>query len=986
MFRVTNNHLFAIILFRLLQFAALIDSSSVRTTKQPTSLGVHMVRSPESIVAPKGDEVMFECELNLIPERLKWRFRHANSTTTDSFQYLHKADSYNISNEERMSKLRIYVSPDSLGDYQCVAWFGSAAIASVTASLTLATISVDHTNGSANKAVQWSVATKNCVVVRCGTVTSNPPAVWTFYRNGIKIPTTEFLPSSGGLVLNSVSAKDSGNYTCSAMNAITGIDVKLPQRVDISIDYTERTRPHFLIQPPSSFTAKPGETIVLECPGVGSPPPEAVWSSPDVSNIYHNRTKTLPYGLQIVNVVPEDKGTYVCRLDNGISPALVHIITLKVLTRPQILRGPAATLTDEGESLELECLTTGNPAPVIFWLINGEYTSQDNETSQEGNRLFIKHVEKRHAGIVQCVAKNIVGETSEGNLLQVNPRQIPGEPGYVPLEHFPTKPISDHSGNKSKEKRKHQPVNMTLPTRPNVTRLSDDSVMLRWSVENYGLPIEFFKVQYRMIGDLTKTIPRENWQTMNEDIPYGKRDRNHGGYKNFTSSVSNLKPDRLYKFRIIAVYSNNDNKEGNSSSKFLLQRGSALGPSKGHLPPPLLTEVEPISETAIMLHWTLTSNKSNKVDGFYAYYRPASNAGEYFKATVDGWNTRKYQIDMLEPGTAYEFKLQSFTASAASDFSTILQGRTKKTPTTASPITPSVIQSAKANEEDNSIYPVLAGVGGGGILLLLAIIAACLCMRRRKNSQSGDEDKPQLDNIQAEFVTSSVIGSQSHKPSHRMNGVLPRMNITPNPLALDGDKPATTTMSTLPYHHRTSPPSQSPIMLQKQNHPHQNQLQHHQHQHPHQHQHQHQHQHPPPVPPHQNNNHHPPTMHYQPPPSPHTPSMEVHRRTLERSARNLLYTQPGGGGVTPLDSAMNIDGLPTRIPSLRRTRRTSGSTNNNNNNNNGGVGIPIVPGSPRVQRSPMPSRGGQGVGMKKRNRLGSHTENMSSGSLNSIEV
>uniref|UniRef100_W8AVA7 Uncharacterized protein n=3 Tax=Ceratitis capitata TaxID=7213 RepID=W8AVA7_CERCA len=108
--------------------------------------------------------------------------------------------------------------------------------------------------------------------------------------------------------------------------------------------------------------------------------------------------------------------------------------------------------------------------------------------------------------------------------------------------------------------------------------------------------------------------------------------------------------------------------------------------------------------------------------------------------------------------------------------------------------------------------------------------------------------------------------------------------------------------------------------------------------------------------------------------------MEQQRRTLERSARNLHYTAtavPANAGQ-PHDAAMNIDGLPTRIPSLRRTRRTSGSANNNNN---GGVGIPIVPGSPRVQRSPMPARA-----MMKRGRLGSHNDNMSSGSLNSIEV
>lgn len=57
---------------------------------QPASLGVHVVRSPESAVAPQGDEVVFECELNLAPERLEWKFRPASRRTIDgsNFQYL----------------------------------------------------------------------------------------------------------------------------------------------------------------------------------------------------------------------------------------------------------------------------------------------------------------------------------------------------------------------------------------------------------------------------------------------------------------------------------------------------------------------------------------------------------------------------------------------------------------------------------------------------------------------------------------------------------------------------------------------------------------------------------------------------------------------------------------------------------------------------------------------------------------------------------
>lgn len=142
---------------------------------------------------------------------------------------------------------------------------------------------------------------------------------------------------------------------------------------------------------------------------------------------------------------------------------------------------------------------------------------------------------------------------------------------------------------------------------------------------------------------------------------------------------------------------------------------------------------------------------------------------------------------------------------------------------------------------------------------------------------------------------------------------------------------------------------------------------------------------PPPVPPHQNNNH-AAAAHHHLPPSGHqptlTPCLDQQRRTLDRSMRNLPYSSN--------ETNMNLEGLTTRIPSLRRTRRSSGSSSNNIvnamcSNPNGGLGIPITvaAGSPRVQRSPMPARAAM---MKQRSRLGSHNDNISSGSLNSIEV
>ncbi|XP_033168509.1 interference hedgehog isoform X2 [Drosophila mauritiana] len=974
------------------------SNSSVATT-----LGVLFERAPESAVAPKGDEVVFECELNLKPDRLEWRFRRSDSS--DPYLYLRPSAGYNVtSGSDGLAwRLRIYVSAQTAGDYQCVAWYGPGALASTPARLALVSIALDVGQGSmgARSSIRWSVAPKNCLLIRCGSVISNPPAIWSFYRNGKKLPQSELLPgAAGALVLDTVTAKDAGNYSCVATNSITGDELRLPQTIELRVDYTDRTPPYFLQRPPTEYSARPGETVVLECPGVGSPRPRVIWSSPNVVEIYNNRSTILSYGLQITDVKPEDQGSYICMLDNGIAPPIDHTIKLSVLQRPTILRGPAATLTNESNPLLLDCSASGNPQPDIYWLINGEDATKDPEAVVDNRSLQLKRVQKRHAGVVQCFAKNILGETSEGNILRVNPLEITGEDDE-PLGGVPVWPVHESNngmgtsstpsvGSKNKSGRRKFKASMVPPSRPNVTRLSDESVMLRWSVpQNSGLQITFFKVQYRKLGDGKNR--RENWQTTSDNIPYGNahgsgpgqgnshwrarnRDREYemgNPPKNFTSSVRGLTAGKYYRFRIVAVYSNNDNKEGNTSLKFFLQNGTA----KSNLPVPELRAVETLSESAVVLHWSLVSSTQNEdIDGYYAYYRPADSAAEYLKATVDGGRSRSFKIDLLRPGTPYEFKLQSFNSDAASEFSAIRQARTRKTHEQPASSSATPVPANKAVEQhQNSLYPLIAGAAGGGILLLIASLLVCLCLKRRENSQPEDENKPQLEHIQADFVTSAVLGVGGHHKSgdvRRLNGVVPRMNITPNPMAQEtaSDKNNSGLHQNGLHHAQPYHPPGTPTLMHKR-------LDYHQQ--------------PPPVPPH--------SAYYQQAPT-HQPSP-----MMERSVRG--HQQPGGFHLeegTP---------TPTRIPSLRRQRRTSGNqqvhnshsnlniglSHHNNNNNNlpphhqhlhhhpghpgGLVGIPIVPGSPRVQRSPMPSRA-----MIKRTRLGSHTDNISSGSLNSIEV
>lgn len=73
--------LYVLLLISLMLPMNLNASSHSRETE--SGLGTSMLRSPESTDAPEGDEVQLQCELNLPPDRVEFRFRPQNSSDDD---------------------------------------------------------------------------------------------------------------------------------------------------------------------------------------------------------------------------------------------------------------------------------------------------------------------------------------------------------------------------------------------------------------------------------------------------------------------------------------------------------------------------------------------------------------------------------------------------------------------------------------------------------------------------------------------------------------------------------------------------------------------------------------------------------------------------------------------------------------------------------------------------------------------------------------
>lgn len=64
-------------------------------TSSKSDFGAFMERQPESTIAPLYDEVVFECALNLDPDRIEWRFhpqktRNTNAKAFNDYIYLNK--------------------------------------------------------------------------------------------------------------------------------------------------------------------------------------------------------------------------------------------------------------------------------------------------------------------------------------------------------------------------------------------------------------------------------------------------------------------------------------------------------------------------------------------------------------------------------------------------------------------------------------------------------------------------------------------------------------------------------------------------------------------------------------------------------------------------------------------------------------------------------------------------------------------------------
>ncbi|XP_026730093.1 interference hedgehog-like [Trichoplusia ni] len=689
-------------------------------------LEMKFTKFPESVIAPLGDRVTFECEVNVPGERFVWRSKPENDD--DQWTDVEEGDGRKIISvlPGRSTKLEVEVVMNmEVTWFQCVVWYGAVSLTSVPARLTVARLINSPSKITAEERV-ITAPIYNTVILHCKEPSSEPPAVLTWWKEGSKGKRKQLETPHGVLVIRNATFDDSGTYSCRATNELSGEALEVAQKTHLNIQQEGSTEVRFLetedyvgeIDEEGVLTmpVKPNGVLRLWCGAVSTPPPKISWSleGEGVLKAYENE-----HMLIVSPFTPAREGVYSCSA-NGMRRSWKVI----ALQPPRWDGNVSVSTPNEGGRAHITCGNSyGQPTPRIYWVLNAEVLKNEKGIKANNTDLYIEHVEKRHAGIVQCFACNSLACAYGAGMLTVVPLQIPDQdyPVEVPKTRYSVQAPKRHN---RKNPRKHKAV-MIPPSRPNVTRLNDESVMVSWSHDNQGLPIRFYKVQFREVSNSSNV----QWNTANQDIP---------AYIH-SYQIDGLTPGKYYKFRIAAVYSNQDNKLGKSSARFHLQRGGFKAPRA-----PVLSRAVPTTPTTIQLDWVWSSGGEVEAEGFYVYYRAVSSAGVYEKVTTSG-DTRELLLTHLSPDTSYDIKLQAYTAQAASEFSAIKTAKTlRPVSVPGSPSAAGAGPGAAPGAEPPARGPPGALVTAGGALgvaALLVLLAAALLLCRRARRPTTDKEK-----------------------------------------------------------------------------------------------------------------------------------------------------------------------------------------------------------------------------------------------------
>ncbi|KAI3364445.1 hypothetical protein L3Q82_011235, partial [Scortum barcoo] len=266
----------------------------------------------------------------------------------------------------------------------------------------------------------------------CITTGGEPPPILTWVSSNDSLPQRSVV-KGGTLTLPAITSDEAGVYSCVASN-----NVGNPAKKSTTIVVRALKKGRFWITPDpyhNDDNIQIGREVKISCQVEATPPEELTFSwlkngralrssermvitqtDPDISPGTTN--------LDIIDLKFTDFGTYTCvaALKGGGIPEISIDVNISSTTVPPNLtvpRGKSPLVAREGDTVELECLVSGKPKPIILWSrADKEAPMPDGSMQMESydGVLRIVNVSREMTGSYRC-------QTSQYNGFNVKPRE-----------------------------------------------------------------------------------------------------------------------------------------------------------------------------------------------------------------------------------------------------------------------------------------------------------------------------------------------------------------------------------------------------------------------------------------------------------------------------------------------------------------------------------------------------------------------------------
>lgn len=165
--------------------------------------------------------------------------------------------------------------------------------------------------------------------------------------------------------------------------------------------------PRIQLYPPRQ-TARPGDTVYVDCVASGDQPITIDWSRiggslPPSINVHQGR-------LEFRGIQFADAGRYLCTAVNaaGKAEGVAEVIVDEDSDFKEILRKEETAFV--GSNIELKCHFGGSPPPTIRWTKDNDRLP--NNAREVNNDLWIRNIRLENAGRYICTATSHLGTLS----------------------------------------------------------------------------------------------------------------------------------------------------------------------------------------------------------------------------------------------------------------------------------------------------------------------------------------------------------------------------------------------------------------------------------------------------------------------------------------------------------------------------------------------------------------------------------------------